>query len=71
MTNVSYLHNNPTNLTCVLTLTRTSQLTQHLQSKRTLQNLKHFKISVLWDVMLCSASNPRCFKGTQSLQFQG
>jgi hypothetical protein len=30
-----------------------------------------FKISVFWDVMLCSASNPWCFKGPQSLQFQG
>jgi hypothetical protein len=66
-----YLHNNPINLTCFLILTCTSQLTLHLQSKRTLQNLKHFKISVFWDVMLCSASNPWCFKGPHSLQFQG
>lgn len=71
MTNVSYLHYNSTNLTCFLILTRTSQLTQHLQSKRTLQNLKHFKISVSWYVMLCLASNPWCFKGPQSLQFEG
>ena len=55
----------------LLILTCTSQLTLHLQSKRTLQNLKHFKISVFWDVMLCLASNPWCFKGPQSLQFQG
>lgn len=62
----AYLHNNP-----ILILTRTSHLTVHVQSKRTLQKLKDFKTSVFWDVMLCSASNPRCFKGSQSLQFQG
>ena len=62
----AYLHNNPISL-----LTHTSQLTLLLQSNRTLQNLTHFKISVFWNMMLCSASNPRCFKGPHSLQFQG
>ena len=60
----AYVHNNPLTLTC------TSQLTQHLQSKRMLQKLKHFKISFFWDVMLCLASNPWCLKDHRAFNFR-
>ena len=41
-----------------------------MQSKRTLQNLKHFKILVFWDVMLCWASNPDVSKDHKAFNFK-